>query len=158
MREPLSVNLRPYVSGGHPKDRVDTYDYKINGVELQSASMYAKVEDLTAGKYIFELLVTSNFGETMFQKQEFEVVKNQIPTCDISWRETVGSYLIYADCDDNDGRVRTFEWTIAGEVRSLASYRLSISKKEGQEPIDIVLRGVDDSGAFSEPVKTTIAP
>ncbi|WP_219278963.1 hypothetical protein, partial [Aeromonas jandaei] len=64
----------------------------------------------------------------------------------------IGSWIVYASCEDPDGRMKSYQWTVGGEVQAITADRLTISKgKDGVMP-SIALVGVDDSGGKSESV------
>ena len=80
------------------------------------------------------------------------VAENKLPVCSVSSRETVGSWIVYANCEDTDGRMKSYEWTIAGKLQSISSERVTISKGTYETMPTISLVGVDDSGGKSEAV------
>lgn len=52
------------------------------------------------------------------------VAENKLPAYSLSSRETVGSW----NCEDTDDCMKSYEWTIAGELQSISSDRVTISK------------------------------
>ncbi|QFH85705.1 DUF4165 domain-containing protein [Enterobacter hormaechei] len=150
-REPLDVLLRPYISGGHPRDRILTRQYSVDGKPLESAGFYGRTT-LQAGEHEIKLKATSEMGKDVEGKLVLKVAENKLPTCTVRSRETIGSWIVYAGCEDPDGRMKSYQWTVGGEVQAITADRLTISKgKDGVMPT-IALVGVDDSGGRSEVV------
>ncbi|MNS28005.1 hypothetical protein D3C72_599680 [compost metagenome] len=150
-REPLDVLLRPYISGGHPRDRILTRQYTVDGKPLESAGFYGRTT-LQAGEHQIMLKATSEMGKNVEGKLMLKVAENKLPTCTVRSRETIGSWIVYAGCEDSDGRMKSYQWTVGGEVQAITADRLTISKgKSGVMP-PITLVGVDDSGGKSESV------
>lgn len=150
-REPLDVLLRPYISGGHPRDRILTRQYSVDGKPLESAGFYGRTT-LQAGEHEIKLKATSEMGKDVEGKLVLKVAENKLPTCTVRSRETIGSWIVYAGCEDPDGRMKSYQWTVGGEVQAITADRLTISKgKDGVIPT-IELVGVDDSGGKSESV------
>lgn len=150
-REPLDVLLRPYISGGHPRDRIQTRQYTVDGKPLESAGFYGRTT-LQAGEHQIMLKATSEMGKNVEGRLVLKVAENKLPTCTVRSRETIGSWIVYAGCEDSDGRMKSYQWTVGGEVQAITADRLTISKgKSGVMP-PITLVGVDDSGGKSESV------
>ncbi|EGR0592504.1 DUF4165 domain-containing protein [Vibrio cholerae] len=150
-REPLDVLLRPYISGGHPRDRISTRVYLIDGTPLDGSGYYGRAT-LGAGEHSIKLKITSEMGHEAEGEVNINVAENKLPACSLSSRETVGSWIVYANCEDTDGRMKSYEWTIAGELQSISSDRVTISKGTYEAMPTISLVGVDDSGGKSEAV------
>lgn len=150
-REPLDVLLRPYISGGHPRDRISTRSYSVNGAPLDNSGFYGRAT-LGAGEHNIKLKITSEMGHSAEGEVSINVAENKLPACSLSSRETVGSWIVYASCEDTDGRLKSYEWTIAGELQSISSDRITINKGTYQAMPTITLIGVDDSGGRSEAV------
>ena len=150
-REPLDVLLRPYISGGHPRDRILTHVYSVDGTPLENSGYYGKAT-LRAGEHSIKLKITSEMGHEAEGEVSINVAENKLPVCSLKSRETVGSWIVYANCEDTDGRMKSYEWTIAGELKSISSDRVTISKGPNKTMPTISLVGVDDSGGRSEAV------
>ncbi|HCW2884206.1 TPA: DUF4165 domain-containing protein [Escherichia coli] len=150
-REPLDVLLRPYVSGGHPKDRIASRLFSVNGTLIDGGGYYVRTR-LGAGEHSIKLKITSEMGHEAEGEVNINVAENKLPACSLSSRETVGSWIVYASCEDTDGRMKSYEWTIAGELQSISSDRVTISKGTYEAMPTISLVGVDDSGGKSEAV------
>ena len=150
-REPLTVQLRPYVTGGHPLDRVTTATYFVNGEAIEATSSSARAT-LPAGNYAIRYVINSRMGAEASGQIELTVQPNKPPVCKVSERATIGSRVYNADCTDPDGRVRLHEWMVNGQVAGTSSSRLSVNLKNGETPPSVTLVGIDDAGARSEPV------
>lgn len=150
-REPLDVRLRPYISGGHPRDRITERIFMLNDELLESTGYYGRAT-LQAGEHVLKLKVISEMGHEASGEVKISVAENQLPSCSIRIRDTIGSWIVYAECDDPDGRMKSYEWAVGGEVVSISSDRLTISKGRYEEMPQITLVGIDDSGGRSEPV------
>ncbi|MGI2014578.1 Ig-like domain-containing protein [Shewanella oncorhynchi] len=150
-REPLDVLLRPYVSGGHPKDRIASRLFSVNGTLIDGGGYYVRTR-LGAGEHSIKLKITSEMGHEAEGEVNINVAENKLPACSLSSRETVGSWIVYASCEDTDGRMKSYEWTIAGELQSISSDRVTISKGTYEAMPTISLVGIDDSGGRSEAV------
>lgn len=151
LREPLNVLVRPYISGGHPRDRIATRTYTIDGTPIEAGGIYARAT-LGAGEHSVKLSITSEMGSSAEGELRIPVAENQPPVCALKTRETVGSWSFTASCDDPDGRAKSYEWTVAGDVQSISSNRLTLSKGTYDTLPAITVVGVDDAGARSEPV------
>ncbi|MGU5695517.1 PKD domain-containing protein, partial [Aeromonas veronii] len=121
-REPLDVLLRPYISGGHPRDRILTRQYSVDGKPLESAGFYGRTT-LQAGEHEIKLKATSEMGKDVEGKLVLKVAENKLPTCTVRSRETIGSWIVYAGCEDPDGRMKSYQWTVGGEVQAITADR-----------------------------------
>lgn len=150
-REPLDVLLRPYISGGHPRDRIASRTFSVNGAPIDGGGYYVRTT-LGAGEHSIKLKITSEMGHEAEGEVNIKVAENNLPTCSLSSRETVGSWIVYANCEDTDGRMKSYQWTVGGELQSISSDRITISKGAYKSIPSITLVGVDDSGGKSEAV------
>lgn len=150
-RAPLDVLLRPYVSGGHTLDRIDTRSFAVNGEKLEVAGHYGRVT-LNAGEHDVVFSIRSKMGEEAESKVRINVKENMVPTCDITTRETVGSWVFYASCKDDDGRMKSYEWMVNQEVKGVSGDRITINRTADTPRPQITLVGIDDAGGRSQPV------
>jgi hypothetical protein len=67
----------------------------------------------------------------------------------MSSRETVGSWLFYASCKDEDGRMKNYEWTVDGEVKAVTGDRLTLNRSGDARKPNVQLIGIDDAGGRS---------
>lgn len=150
MREPLTVGFRPMVSGGHPRDRVSTFRYLLNGEVVASDVRYGSVK-VPVGEHEIAMQFDTEFGHTVEKRERITVAPNQVPTCKLDVRELDASWRFYADCQDRDGSVVGHRWEINGEVIGVSGSRISITRRGEAKP-SVALIGIDDAGGKSEPV------
>ncbi|MCA4005175.1 Ig-like domain-containing protein [Vibrio vulnificus] len=150
-REPLDVLVRPYIEGGHPRDRINVMQYTVNGKSLEDTGRYGRMT-LDAGEHIINFRIKSEMGKEVEKELKIKVIENQAPVCSIDHRESTFAWLVYASCDDVDGRVKGFEWTLNGESVASSSRRLTISKRSYDVMPEVTLTGIDDAGGRSDPV------
>ncbi|MCR9657953.1 Ig-like domain-containing protein [Vibrio parahaemolyticus] len=150
-REPLDVLVRPYIEGGHPRDRINVMQYTVNGKSLEDTGRYGRMT-LEAGEHTINFRIKSEMGKEVEKELKIKVIENQAPVCSIEHRESTFAWLVYASCDDVDGRVKGFEWTLNGESVASSSRRLTISKRSYDAMPEVTLTGIDDAGGRSEPV------
>jgi hypothetical protein len=151
-REPLSVLIRPSLTGGHPRDRVEERQYFVNGEALSSSGNYGRAI-LDQGEYEITMQALTRMGHTAKGMTTVEVAKNILPTCEIDVTEGTSSWRATASCMDEDGRVTSYRWWVDGEEQSIRSRIISIPRHRYPhgEPV-ITLVGVDDSKGESPPV------
>lgn len=152
-REPLELRMRPYVTGGHPRDRVVERIYKVNGQEVDSAGYSARTV-LEKGSHEVALTVRTRMGKEITETLNIDVAENQPPVCSIRVNDRYSSWTLYAECEDVDGSVRSFEWTVNGEPVSVRSNRLTLLKRTYDDVLPRVeLIGYDDAGDASAKVQ-----
>src|SRR5690625_556646 len=151
LSEPAEILIRPSIKGGHPRDRIESVEWFSNGEPIEGTQTYGRVT-LGAGVHELSMVGVSQMGEVLQESLQIEVEENQIPVCKLDARETIGSIRLRADCHDEDGRVRYFEWDIDGEIRINSSRSYSINKRPDEPTPTVTLTAVDDSGGRSEPV------
>lgn len=151
-RAPLGVLIRPTITGGHPKDRIETRQYTLNGEPLESSGDYGRAT-LDAGTHKARLDITSMMGHSASGEVTIAVELNKPPTCAVEVTQGRTSWLARSNCTDEDGRVVTFLWFVNGVQQAITSSSISVPmwRYPDGEPI-ITLVGVDDSGAESPPV------
>ena len=150
-REPLDVLVRPYIEGGHPRDRINVMQYTVNGKSLEDTGRYGRMT-LEAGEHTINFRIKSDMNKEVEKELKIKVIENQAPVCSIEHRESTFAWLVYASCDDVDGRVKGFEWTLNGESVASSSRRLTISKRSYDAMPEVTLTGIDDAGGRSDPV------
>ena len=57
-----------------------------------------------------------------------KVAENKLPTCTVRSRGDDRLVDVYAGCEDPDGRMKSYQWTVGGEVQAITADRLTISK------------------------------
>lgn len=151
-RAPLEVLLRPQYSGGHPRDRIETKEYFLNGDLMESSGDYGRAT-LNAGTHEVTMRIATMMGYEAIGRTNIAVVENIAPVCDIEVTPGRTSWLAKSLCTDGDGRVATYRWWVNGEEQTITSSSISVPMwryPEGEPIITVV--GVDDSGGESEPV------
>lgn len=147
-RAPLDVLLKPYIAGGHPRDRIKTMEYRVDGTALPGTSRYGRTT-LDAGEHEVVLRVQSTMGKTKEQSISIAVKENTPPTCSVQKRDSSLSWRLTATCEDTDGRVSKYEWTMDGEPVAMSSKAITISKRDKEVMPIVTLVGIDDAGGRS---------
>lgn len=155
-RAPLELRLRPRVSGGHPRDRVTNLEYKVNGEVMETVGQSARAV-LDAGDYDIDIKATSLMGVETVETLNFSVNENKLPVCSIDVNDRASSWAFFAECSDEDGKMKSYEWEVDGDKVSVRSNRLTLLKgsHDGIMP-SVALVGYDDSNGASD--KVTAAP
>lgn len=155
MREPLDVVMRPEISGGHPRDRVMERHYFVNGQKIPNSGIYGRTT-LNHGEYELKLRYVTLHGKTGEATEIIKVEENKIPVCTMSSRPSATSVRVTAECDDIDGRVRGYEWSINGRVTSSSAQSITVNFRSGEPMPVITLVGIDDANGRSAPVTLTL--
>ena len=151
-RAPLGVLIRPSITGGHPKDRIESRQYTLNGEPLESSGDYGRAT-LDKGTHTVRLDIASQMGHTANGEVSIQVEENMPPTCTVEVIEGRTSWLARSGCTDEDGRLASYLWFVDGVQQAITSSSISVPmwRYPNGEPV-ITLVGVDDSGAESQPV------
>lgn len=130
MRAPLDVTLRSNIKLSHSADSIDTVTYKVNGEVIPSGKNYwaQLIPGLKEKKYEITIDVVSKLGQRGSASVEFDVVKNAVPNCTLSYTETNLSWSFTNKCDDTDGKMVRYEWFINGELRNVFGSTATLSK------------------------------
>ncbi|MDI2144963.1 tandem-95 repeat protein [Pseudomonas sp. ITA] len=152
-RAPLGIMIRPQISGGHPKDRITSLKYKLNGEEIDTGgSRYARATLPAEGQYQVDLEIETQMNKGSDGKVEIDVKKNQPPTCELQVKEGGSAWSALAKCTDPDGRIARHNWYVNDKVQGLGGSAITISKRTYPDAPKIVLFATDDSGEDSAPV------
>lgn len=81
------------------------------------------------------------------------VEPNQNPVCEVTHRQSRSAVVVYAECEDPDGRVRDYEWTLNGEPVSTSSRSINVGRRTGGDNPVITVTAIDDSGGRSNTVQ-----
>jgi hypothetical protein len=153
LRAPVEIRMRPQVSGGHPRDRVQERIYHVNGELVESMGYGARVE-LGEGTHDVSLTIRTRMGEAFTESMVLDVKPNQPPVCEVQVEDRASSWRLHAACEDPDGRMRTYEWTVNGEPVSVRSNRLTLQKSVYSDVLPTVeVVGFDDAGGASQPAR-----
>lgn len=152
-RAPLGVLIRPTITGGHPKDRISTRQYSLDGEPLDAAGEYGRATLPAPGVYTAQLDITSEMGHSARGTVNIPVNTNKSPSCTLEVTTGRTSWLAKAGCADEDGRIVKHLWFINGVAQAISSSSISVPmwRHPDGEPV-ITVVGVDDSGAESPPV------
>ncbi|WHQ45849.1 DUF4165 domain-containing protein (plasmid) [Alcaligenes faecalis] len=152
MREPVDITIRPEIRGGHPKDRVEAREFFINGEPLESSRLYARTS-LSAGEHEVGLRINTRHGKQEEATLAITVVPNQPPVCQVTHKKSSSAVVVYAECEDPDGRIRDYEWTLNGERVSSSSRSINVGRRTGGDNPVITVTAIDDSGGRSNTVE-----
>lgn len=152
MREPVDITIRPEIRGGHPKDRVETREFFVNGEALEASKLYGRTT-LTAGDHEVGLRINSRHGKQEEATMVITVEPNQLPVCEVTHRKSRSAVVVYAECEDPDGRIRDYEWTLNGDPVSTSSRSINVGRRTGGDNPVITVTAVDDSGGRSNTVQ-----
>lgn len=154
-RELLDMTLRANVTGGHPQDRLSTYEFSINSPDAQVTNITGSgiIKGLRAGEYMAHLRAVSQQGKVVEADYPVSVIPNHPPTCQVTTWD-VGDYRWWkAACQDSDGRVASLRWYQDAKVISSG---LTIRVKKSDLTGTWRFEAVDDAGgAYRE---TLIGP
>jgi hypothetical protein len=153
MRAPLNLYTRVYKSGGHPRDRIQSYDWKVNGVSASDRSLfYHTMAD--PGTYNLSLDITTMYEDTATASETVTVNANQAPVCDFTWKDYPKSKVTYftPQCSDPDGRIRMYHWSL-GDGTETTSPR-AYGKYQDSGTYTVSLTAYDDSNEPGTVTKT----
>jgi hypothetical protein len=153
MRAPINAFFRALKSGGHPRDRISTYDWKIDGTSVsQRAYLYHPLQN--PGSYNVSLDIVSRYGLNSTYSEVITVNPNQPPVCDFTWQDRPRIKLTYftPDCTDSDGRIVRYDWDYGNNTQS-HTFR-GYGRYTVSGTYDVILTATDDIGAQSSVTKT----
>lgn len=150
-RAPMEIRVRPYISGGHPRDRIESYSYTLDGQPVEAQSRFGEMMITQAGKHRVGVTIQTQMGNTAEGHLDLTAKANQSPTCAINARSASAYWRFYARCEDPDGRMAGYNWTLNGEKVGTSSYRITV-RNDGAGAPTVKVIGEDDSGATSAPV------
>jgi hypothetical protein len=148
-RAPLELRMRPYVTGGHPRDRVVERVYAVDGQQVEGTGYSARAT-LQEGSHEVALTIRSLMGKEVTKTMTVDVARNQPPQCSVRVDDRYSAWTLYAECEDVDGDMDAFEWKVNGEPVSVRSNRLTLLKSSYNDALPRVeLTGYDDAGSPS---------
>ncbi|WP_353180918.1 Ig-like domain-containing protein [Salinisphaera sp. T5B8] len=145
-RAPMDIRVRPNVSGGHPRDRIQRYIYRLNDEQIDTDGRYGSVSIAEPGEHRVSVSIETEMGEQAIGELTIEANENAAPSCEI---ESIGGdtyWRLSAQCDDDDGRVVGHEWYVNGERVGLSGNRITV-RNSGDGPPQVRMIGIDDAGA-----------
>ena len=149
-RSPMSLRTIPEIRGGHPRDRISTHRYYLDGELVADGTRYFSTE-LLEGTHELGLEIMSSFGEVVRENKIIEVLPNTPPTCQLEARKTLSGWRFSADCQDVDGTIASHEWTVNGEPVGISSGRISVTVRDESVP-RVTLKAFDNGRAESNTV------
>lgn len=156
MREPVVISYRPQFSGGHPRDRIVSKKFYVNGELFKEGGFTAK-QELRAGKHTIAVEMESRYGQFARDEVEVDVIKNIPPVCSIEVVDLGSKWRVIPQCEDEDGIVRRLEWLVNDVASSGSKYKTFI-KSRLSEPYVVQVSALDDSGDSSDPRWVTLNP
>lgn len=152
MREPLELRFNPVITGGHPDDRIASYLFYVDGVTVPERYRAATVE-LEAGEHTLRIEATTEQGHVISKEETVNVNENQKPYCNLIGEILSTAWRYTATCEDNDGRVKEYQWYVDGELKPIYGNRITVSNTGRTEPPAIKIIAKDDSGDESDPAE-----
>ncbi|WP_432782835.1 Ig-like domain-containing protein [Vibrio parahaemolyticus] len=150
MRQPLDASVRSRIVLGHPEDRVETYEWFLDGELLaDQTSSRASIDNMQEGEREIKLKVTSKFGITQEETMTVQVAPNTPPKCDMTYRQYGSTISVQSGCNDSDGRMSTHNWFVDGDMKKVHANNISVTGKSGI-PLHLRVIGYDDSGDTAE--------
>lgn len=143
---PLQVTVKPLLTEGHPKDIPISYSWTVGGNSIAGGSVLAYKFD-APGIYDVGVSINTKFGNVVTGSVPIEVLTNQPPVCDITYKTTPSTktLTLQSACSDPDGRVTEYHWTINGGKELRGGSKISTKISEGGT-VNVVLRVVDNGG------------
>jgi hypothetical protein len=142
LRNPTKMLYRVNLSGGHPKDKIASYDFTLNGQKVGDSKKNIFSFDLPeAGEYELGFVANSVMGRAITGSEKVTVVGNKPPVCTVTARGVQPKQLLTATCKDEDGKIKSYQWKIDGVPLSVSGNRLTVTAGALYE-----LTVTDDSG------------
>jgi len=149
-RAPLRLSARVSSSPGHPDDRRALVEWFINGEYVDEFTRnFARLEIEEPGTYEVKARVTSRFGQVGEFTESVVVNPNKPPVCNPQINLTSSYVTFQANCNDEDGRIVSYEWWINGEERSFSS-SFRTRRSTATEVMRVEFKAWDDSGDYTE--------
>ncbi len=148
-RAPLTATIRTDITGGHPLDRVQAIKWTVDGRDHDQTGGTMRFLLETAGDHEITATAVTKSGWTFSQSTLVHIVANQPPSCAVSIAQSSGWWTVDGDCNDPDGRIAKYVWTLDGAALAVNARRISISRTGRTTPPEVTLTATDDSGASS---------
>lgn len=151
-REPLDVIINAGVRLQHYQDRVNSYQWYVDGNLTSDTNARANVFGLAQGEHVIKLVATSDHGHVAEEEYVVNVIDNVTPTCQPRWRVYAYYTRIDSMCTDTDGRMTLYEWEVDGVMTGVRGSSIQYYYPGGTRPnsIDVRLIAYDDSNESSE--------
>jgi hypothetical protein len=144
---PLDVTVYAKASGGHPQDRMVSFEFFLDGVQVEATNI-ATIKGLDPGNYVLRVEGTSILGATAVHEETIAVLPNMPPVCEVATTflaSTVNpQYALQASCTDSDGYMVSYRWLIDGNV---VGYSNKVGVKEPTSGfVTVDLLATDNTG------------
>lgn len=153
-KAPLTVKLRPTVTGGPKNDKITTYEWLVNGT-VASSTMIGVLQLTEPGDYQVTLRIRTRLDQTAEDAFPMTVVANKPPVCRIA--ESPSSrpkqVRLTASCQDPDGKIRGYLWNL-GNGRMVENRVIVVAEYEEPGTYQVTLTVTDDNGAATTATET----
>lgn len=153
-RAPMSITVRPTVSGGHPLDSVIAQSWSVDGAVIDEYQNRPFMITTIAepGNHTISYTLHSKMGKTMTSNAHIHLTKNQLPTCELISKPN--SFVVYVEskCTDPDGKIIGYSWRVNDQPIGSTSYRISFSKSGQPQSAKVTIIAMDDAKELSVPV------
>jgi PKD repeat protein len=151
---PLSVAVRPVLTGLTGHDRVANYQWQLDGVPQDGMLGFYQANFTEPGDHTVALNVTLLSGLTVTQSKDIKVNADQPPSCSITdyWYSSVKTMSFMPVCTDPDGYLVKYHWDLGNGVVSDLSH--PSDKYETPGTYTITLTATDNSGSTTTVTKT----
>ena len=158
-RVPMTVTVRPTISGGHPLDIVTSQTWKVDGIPVaEYANRNYMLSDITGpGNHIISYTLNSRMGETTTLNSPIQLIANLLPVCQL--KAVPNAYVVYAEakCTDPDGKVIGYSWRVNGQAIGSSAYRVSFPKTNTPQSASVTITAMDDAHELSSPVSINVS-
>ena len=148
---PLTVGVTPRVTGGHPNDRLLTWQYLVDGQPVDGLPNRPGVQLVLpdAQIYAVEAVATSMLGATVRRTVAVSAPGNIAPTCNLTSTMSTNrtQSTLKVSCTDPDGSVVRYDWTVNGVARPGVSALWTYVIPTGTPlPVRVDVTATDDGG------------
>jgi hypothetical protein len=158
-RVPMTVTVRPTISGGHPLDSVSSQTWTVDGIPVaEYANRNYMLSDITdPGNHIISYTLNSRMGETTTLNSPIQLIANLLPVCQL--KAVPNAYVVYAEakCTDPDGKVIGYSWRVNGQAIGSSAYRVSFPKTNTPQSASVTITAMDDAHELSSPVSINVS-
>lgn len=157
-RVPMTITVRPSISGGHPLDEITTQAWAVDGVpvDLYVNRGFMISDIIDTGDHTISYTLNSRMGESKTVEAPLSLVANKPPVCTLSTRPSSSVVYVEASCTDPDGKVIGYTWKVDGEQIGSTSYRISFNRNSTPITSKVVIVGMDDARKLSTPVSINV--
>jgi hypothetical protein len=162
-RLPLTLTVRPTITGGHPLDKPVSFTYSLNGVILAgSNTMIKAIPITTVGANTVHLEVLTKMGYVLTGDVSVSATLNVPPTCTlVSYDKPLNKTLYFdASCKDVDGIISSYAWTTNGVLTNAKGPRVTYyyASTPPGSPLTVEVKATDDAGATATATVSVTTP